>query len=144
MVSLSIAREAKLNTVVSRFGEGGLEAVKGLGWRGVHAVEHGQVDAHQVAQQYQRQHSLESAVAAGLDPDDRRAGGLYLRGRELDAPVDARVLVGVLEEDGREGGEGAAAGPAADLVVVGLGQLAPEGRRGGVLVQLRLPAPGRG
>ena len=62
--------------------------------------------------------------------------------RQLDAPLHARVGVGVVEEDGGEAPERRGALPADDLVVVELGQLVVERRDLGVLVELGLPAVG--
>ncbi len=62
-----------------------------------------------------------------------------------DAHADPLGILGIREQDGRGAAAGAGgAGPAADLVVVGLGQRSVEGEALGVLVELGLPAPGDG
>ena len=67
-----------------------------------------------------------SAIASAVSSKRRRTRGM---------------LVGVLEHDRREPVALGHARPAADLVVVGLGQLGEEGLRLRVLVDLGLPAP---
>ena len=68
----------------------------------VHALEHGQVDAHEIAEQKQRQHPLETAVAARVDHDRRRPGTLRLLRAQLDPALNAGVLVGIAQEHRRQ------------------------------------------
>ena len=66
------------------------------------------------------EHALRPSLPLGLEPDDGGGVGLDGLGRELEAPALSRMLVAVLEEDRGEPPVGA--GPALELVVVGLRQ----------------------
>ena len=106
----------------------------------VDAAGLGELERDEVAEHHRPEQARDAGLARGLDPDRLGAGrGDRLRG-QLEAAALARVLVGVLEQDGGEPRAGAGARPAADLVVVGLGQLGEEGGQLRVLVDLGLPA----
>src|SRR5918994_975596 len=116
--------------------QSGLEALNRVDGRRVDPLERSQVDAHEIAEHYVREHALQPAVATRLGADRGRPRALDLLTGEVDAAADARVLIRVLEEDRRQRREPRAALPGADLVVVCLRELRPEGGRLRVLVQL--------
>src|SRR3954452_13898809 len=108
--------EANLTKIVSRLGELSLEAVYGLDRGRIDPVEDGQVDAHEVSEQHQRQHPAERTLAAR---EHQLGGDAHLPERargQLDPLLDPRVLVGVVKEDAGERRALAAPLPAADLV----------------------------
>src|SRR5688572_26674945 len=126
MVSPSIAT-AKLNTIVSRLtparGHGSvaqhrLEAIDGFHGRRVDPVEGREVHAYKVTEQQLGEHPLEATLAMCGDDERARSHALDLRTQQLDVAPDARVLVGVLEEDRGKRSRSGATLPAADLVVV--------------------------
>ena len=85
----------------------------------------GQLQRDEVAQHHRPEQPRDprSRPRSRPAPPRRRRRAIALGG-QLEAAALARVLVAVLEEDARRALASAAPGPAADLVVVGLGQLA--------------------
>ena len=103
-----------------------LKPLDRLDGRRVDAVEHRQVDAHQVAEQHERQHALDARLAARADALDRRAGA-GARSPAVSSIAAARGAGAGRRPRGRPPANGAGVPPrcpAADLVVVRLGQLA--------------------
>src|SRR4051794_37365209 len=93
-------------------GQLGLERVEDLDRPGVDALQHREVERHEVAEQDERHDALDRGPAARADPDDLgRLAGDELAGQR-DARADARMLVGVLEEDRGEAAELGGALPA--------------------------------
>ena len=99
----------------------------------------GQFQGDQVAQHGRPEQAGDAGLAGGLDPHHRGGVRSDRGGGQLKATALAGVLIAVLEEDRREGAVGAGARPAAELVVVGLGQLGEKAGELGVLVCLGLP-----
>src|SRR5215217_7628530 len=89
------------------------------GW--VDAAGGREVKRDEVAQHHAPQQAGGAGFALGLDPDDVLGGRLDQLRRELGPLALAGVLVGVLEEDGREAAADGPGVPADDLVVVHLG-----------------------
>src|SRR5258707_1231406 len=118
-----------------------LEALDRLDRDGVDPALAGQLQGDEIAKHRRQEQARDPGLAGGLHPHD--GGGVRGHGlrRQLEAPALSRVLVAILEEDGCRAGV-AGAGPAAELVVVGVGQLGIEAGELDVLVDLGLPAAG--
>ena len=104
-----------------------LERVDRLDRQRVDPAGRGEPKRDQVAEHHRREEPRRARLALGLDPHHLGAAGGDRLGGQLEAAAQARVLVGVFEHDGREPRALGRPGPAADLVVVGLGQLGEEG-----------------
>src|SRR4051794_39476911 len=94
--------EANLTKIVSRLGEGRLEALDRLDRGRIDPVENRQVDAYEVPEQHQRQHPAERTLAARAHELGGDAHLTERPGGQLDPLLDARVLVGVRQEDAGE------------------------------------------
>ena len=81
-------------------------------------------------------------LADRLDAEGRGAPGGDQTAGQLEPLADPWVQIGVVQEHGTERSERRGGLPAADLVVIHLGNLGAERRRFRVLVDLRLPAVG--
>ena len=105
----------------------------------VHAARLGELERDQVAEHHRPEQPRGAGLALGLDRDAprRRARSARRSARTGGAPADAGRGPRGRRLRSRSLGR---AGPAADLVVVGLRQLGGEGRQLRVLVDLGLPA----
>src|SRR6478609_937661 len=80
----------------------GLEAVDDLHRLRVDAAQRGQVDRDEVAEQDEREHALDRGLAARLDAVHAGRARRYQPRAVLDALLDTRVHVAVVEEQRRE------------------------------------------